>query len=110
MSAKDYSLAVTGLTNTIWICKQSKKNPHLMTDDRAKIEESTFIGIVLEWLNGKIKQNQKTLQITNDGKVVAEFTIDRVALELKKAPVARPATKKPKTAADVAKILAKGNE
>lgn len=106
MAAKDYSLTVTGLTNTIWICKQSKKNPHLMTDDRAKVEESTFIGIVLEWLNGKIKDNEKTLSITTDGKVVAEFTIDRVALGLKKAPVARPVSKKPKTAGDVAKKLA----
>lgn len=106
MAAKDYSLAVTGLTNTVWICKQSKANPHLMTDDRAKVDESTFIGIVVEWLNGKIKPNEKTLSITVNEKVVAEFTIDRVALGLKKAPVARPASKKPKTAIDVAKKLA----
>lgn len=108
MAAKDYSLAVTGLTNTVWICKHSKKDPRLMTDDRVKVEESTFIGIIMEWLNGKIKDNEKTLSITTDGKVVAEFTIDRVALGLKKAPAARPVPKKPKTAKDVAKRMAGG--
>lgn len=108
MAAKDYKLAVTALTNTVWICKESKRDPRIMTDDRVKIEESTFIGIILEWLDAKIAPHKKTLQVTNDNKVVAEFTIDRVALGLRKAPVARPKPKKPRTAIDVAKKLAGG--
>jgi hypothetical protein len=84
MAAKDYTLAVTGLTNSIWICKISKKNTGMMTDDRAKIDESHFIGCIMEWLNGKISEKEDTLSITSGGKVVAEFKINRKALGLTK--------------------------
>jgi len=77
MAAKDYELAVTGLTNTVWICKPSKKQKGLMTDDRAKVPENHFIGIVLEWANGKIKEDEETLNITVDGVVVAEIKLHK---------------------------------
>lgn len=54
-----------------------------MTDDRAKVDESDFIGIMLEWANGKIEDDSDTLQITQDSKVVATIKIDRIALGLK---------------------------
>lgn len=84
MSAKDYMIAVTGLTNSVWICRTSKKQPGLMTDDRVKVDESHFIGIVLEWANGKIKRGAGAMEIKVDGKVVAEIKIDREALGLDK--------------------------
>ena len=84
MSAKDYTLAVTGLTNSIWICKTSKRNTGTMTDDRVKIDESHFIGCIMEWLNGKIDEKEDTLSITSGGKVVADFKINRKALGLTK--------------------------
>jgi len=114
MAAKDYILAVTPLTNTVWICKTSKRDKNAMTDDRVKVDESHFIGIILEWIHNKLEENSDTLKITNDGKVVAELKIDRVALGLAPAPPkpkAKPSNlkNKPKTAKDVAQILAKGN-
>lgn len=75
MPAKDYELAVTGLTNTVWICKPSKKNKNLMTDDRAKVDKSHFIGIVLEWVNGELADGKETLQLTVEGEVVAEIKL-----------------------------------
>ncbi len=75
MAAKDYELAVTGLTNTVWICKPSKKTKGLMTDDRAKVDKSHFIGIMLEWVNGELKGKKDTLDITVDGEVVAEIKL-----------------------------------
>ena len=83
MPAKDYILAVTILTNTVWICKPSKRDKGTITGDRAKVDESHFIRIILEWLNGKIEEDKDTLMITAGGKVVAELKIDRVALGLK---------------------------
>jgi len=56
MAAKDYKLAVTGLTNTVWICKPSKKHAGLMTDDRAKVDENDFIGIIIEWALGQCQK------------------------------------------------------
>ena len=86
MAAKDYILAVTPLTNTVWICKPSKRDQNTMTDDRAKVDESHFIGIVLEWIHNKLEDDATTFNITVDGKNVAELKIDRVALGLKKPP------------------------
>lgn len=88
MAAKDYTLAVTGLTNTVWICKPSKRDKNCMTDDRIKVDESHFIGIILEWLNNKIEDNTDTLSITTDGDVVAEFKIfrDKLLKEQRLAP------------------------
>lgn len=77
MAAKDYELAVTGLTNTVWICKPSKRQKGLMTEDRVKVDKSHFIGILLEWVNGEIDKKQDTLSITVDGEVVAEIKIFR---------------------------------
>jgi len=77
MPAKDYELAVTGLTNSVWICKPSKKNKGVMTDDRAKVDKSHFIGIVLEWVVGQLEEKKDTLQLTTDGEVVAEIKIFR---------------------------------
>lgn len=77
MAAKDYKLAVTGLTNSVWICKQSKKNPNLMTDDRVKIDESDFIGILMEWAVNKAEKDKcRSIEIKTDGKVIAEISIN----------------------------------
>lgn len=75
MPAKNYELAVTALTNTIWICKPSKKSKGVMTDDRVKVDKSHFIGIMLEWINGELKDDKDTLNITVDGEVVAELKL-----------------------------------
>ena len=83
MPAKDYSLAVTPLTNTVWICKQSKRNPNTMTDDRVAIDKSKFISILLEWAHNQIDEDSDTLNITNSSGVVATITIDREKLGLK---------------------------
>lgn len=80
MSAKDYELAVTGLTNTIWICKPSKRNKSVMTDDRTKVDKSHFIGVMLEWINGELEDGSDTLNITVDGKVVAELKLHKEKL------------------------------
>lgn len=77
MAAKDYTLAVTGLTNSVWICKPSKKSPGVMTDDRVKVDKSHFIGIILEWANGEIEEPEDTLSITVEGEVVAEIKLFR---------------------------------
>jgi hypothetical protein len=77
MAAKDYQLAVTALTNTIWICKPSKQHKGVMTDDRVKVDKSHFIGIVLEWVLGELEDDKESLEITVDDKVVAEFKIYR---------------------------------
>ena len=82
MSAKDYTLAVTPLTNTVWITKTSKKNPNLMTNDRAKVDESVFIGAILQWIDNKLDEGEDTLSITEGGKVVAELKINRKLLGL----------------------------
>jgi len=80
MAAKDYELAVTGLTKTIWICKPSKRNKGVMTDDRAKVDKSHFIGVLLEWINGELEEGSDTLNITNDGVVVAELKLNKEKL------------------------------
>ena len=82
MAAKDYTLAVTPLTNTVWICKTSKRNKNLMTDDRVAVDKSHFIGIVLEWIHNSLADNRDTLEIKVDGVLVAELKIDRKALGL----------------------------
>ena len=110
MAAKDYIIAVTPLTNTVWITKISKRDKHIMTDDRVKVDESYFIGIVLEWIYNKLDPGAEAIEIKVDGKVVATLQIDTVALGLRPAkplPKAVPAPKV-KTAQDVAKKLAKG--
>jgi len=75
MAAKDYELAVTGLTNTVWICKPSKRDKGVMTDDRAKVDKSHFIGVLLEWALGEIPKDKDTLSITSGGNVVAEIKL-----------------------------------
>lgn len=84
MAAKDYKLVVTGLTNTVMISKISKANPNLMTSDRAIVDKSEFIGIVLEWAYGEIEKEDlpieddgmRTLSITSGGRVIAEIRIN----------------------------------
>jgi hypothetical protein len=76
MAAKDYKLAVTALTNTVWICKQSKKNPNLMTEDRVAINKSEFIGIMLEFLLGECAKNKSkdgAVQFATDGVEIVEI-------------------------------------
>ncbi len=85
MPAKDYNLAVTPLTNTVWICKQSKKDPHIMTNDRVAVDKSHFIGIVLEWALNQMEDNENTVSITIDGKEAATIKLDREALGLTKS-------------------------
>lgn len=114
MPAKDYILAVTPLTNTVWICKPSKRDKGAMTDDRAKVDENHFIGVVLEWIHNKLEDNATTVEIKQGGKVVAQLKIDREALGLippTPRPKAKPSTlkNKPKSAQDIAQMLAKGN-
>lgn len=80
MAAKDYELAITGLTNTVWICKPSKKQKGLMTDDRAKVDKSHFIGIMMEWILGELEEGKDVLSITVGDEVVAELKIHREKL------------------------------
>lgn len=84
MAAKDYILAVTPLTNTVWICKTSKRDKNCMTDDRAKIDENMFIGCILQWADNKIEDGADHMNISVGGKVVATIKIDRNALGLAK--------------------------
>lgn len=77
MAAKDYELAITGLTNTVWICKPSKRQKGLMTDDRAKVDKSHFIGVMLEWIAGELEEDKDTLSITVGNDTVAELKIFR---------------------------------
>lgn len=95
MAAKDYILAVIGLTNTVWICKPSKRYIGIMTDDRVKVDENHFIGIMLEWIHNKLEDNDTTVEIKQGGKVVAELKIDREALGL--VPPRPKAKAKPST-------------
>lgn len=70
MAAKDYKLAVTPITNTVWIFKPSKKNPNLMTDDRVAIDKSVFIGTMLEFLLGECDKEESkdgTISFSNNG-------------------------------------------
>jgi hypothetical protein len=83
MPAKDYIIAVTPLTNTVWICKPSKRDQKCMTYDRVAVDPSKFIGVVLEWAHNQIKENSDTMQISSDGQVVAEIKINRKLLGLK---------------------------
>lgn len=83
MPAKDYSLTVSPLTNTVWICKQSKRNPNIMTDDRVAIDKSKFISVLLEWAHNQIGEDSDTLNITTSSGIVATITIDREKLGLK---------------------------
>ena len=76
MAAKDYKLAVTALTNTVWICKQSKKNPNAMTDDRVAINKSDFIGVMLEFLLGKCEKQESedgVIAFATDGVKIVEI-------------------------------------
>lgn len=80
MAAKDYIIAVTPLTNTVWICKTSKRDKNVMTDDRVKVDKSHFIGVVLEWALNQIEEGSDTLNITVDGEVVAEIKLHKEKL------------------------------
>lgn len=78
MAAKDYELAVTGLTNTVWICKPSKRDKGVMTDDRKAVDKNQFIGVLLEWALGEI-DGKKTniLNFTNNGVKIAEIKFNK---------------------------------
>jgi len=80
MPAKDYILAVTPLTNTVWICKPSKRDQNAMTDDRIAVDKSVFIGCVLEWALNQLEDDEDTVYITVDEKRVAEIKVNRSAL------------------------------
>lgn len=90
MPARDYIIAVTGLTNQVWICKPSKKTPGTMTSDRVKVDREHFIDVLLQWLRGEIDENSNTLIIEEDGKKIAELKINRLALGVKSGKVDSP--------------------
>lgn len=82
MAAKDYKLMVTGLTNTVWIGKTSKKDPNLMLDDRRALTKSEIIGVILEWALGETEDieieddGKKILSLTSGGRLMAEIHLD----------------------------------
>ena len=80
MSAKDYSIGVSALTGTIYITKTSKTNSEVMTDDRAEVPKSKFIGAIPEWTLSQIKETDDTLYITTASGTVAEIKLYREKL------------------------------
>ncbi len=74
MPAKDYKLAVSPLTGTIYIAKVSKLRANEMTDDRVVVDKSNFIACLLEWTQHQLS-GSNTLSITHNGKVIAEVKI-----------------------------------
>ena len=78
MPAKDYELAVTGLTNTVWICKPSRRGKGTMTDDRVAVPKDRFIGVLLEWSLGEIEdKGTNVLTLTTDGKMIAQIKFNK---------------------------------
>jgi hypothetical protein len=76
MAAKNYKLAVTPLTNTVWICKASKRHPNAMTEDRLAISKSEFIGVMLEFLLGECAANKRkdgSISFSNDDIKIVEI-------------------------------------
>jgi hypothetical protein len=73
---KELTLAVTTLTNTVWICKPTK-TPNVMSSSRTKVDENVFIGCMLQWIENKCKGGQDTVEIESNGKTVAWLKIDR---------------------------------
>ena len=73
---KELTLAVTPLTNTVWICKPTK-NPNVMSSSRTKVDENVFIGCMLQWIENKCKDGQDEVEINCGGKTVAWLKIDR---------------------------------
>lgn len=82
MPAKDYILAVTPITNAVWICKPSKKDKNTMTYDRAEIDQGAFLTCVLQWAINRLDDGKDTVYIKLDDKFVGEIKIDRKALGL----------------------------
>jgi len=77
MPARDYKLAVSPLTGTVYITKVSKKDPDVMTDDRIAVEKSTFIHCLLGWVESQLIDDQNTVSIIGNGKVIAEIILKK---------------------------------
>lgn len=75
MAAKDYQLAVSELTGTVYITKVSKKDSNVMTDDRIEVTKNAFIPAILHWTKSQIKDGQNILTLTAGGKPIAEIKI-----------------------------------
>jgi hypothetical protein len=73
MSAKDYKLCVSALSGKVFISKISKRHLNLMTSDRQAVEHNEFIGLLIEWLKIHLGDDQDTLFIEDDGKIIAEL-------------------------------------
>lgn len=72
--ADKYRLLVAGLSGSVWIAKLTKQ-PYLMSTDRRKVPEEEFINAVIQYTVSKLELGAKTLQITEDGNVIAEIVI-----------------------------------
>lgn len=72
MSAKDYKLCVSPLSGTVYISKISKKEPHIMTNDRIVVPKEEFIAALVEWVENEMKNGY--LSITCNKKVILEIT------------------------------------
>lgn len=75
MGAKDYNLCVSGLSGRVFISKVSKKNKHQMLDDRIEISKHDFVTALLGWTKHQLDENEDTVYITADDKVIAEIKI-----------------------------------
>lgn len=75
MPAKDYQLMVANF-GTVYIGKQSKKNKHVMLDDRVEVPKSHFIQHIMQWTEATLENGCRELEIKDStGKVVMEINL-----------------------------------
>ena len=80
-AAENFRLVVSGLMSRVWIAKLTK-TPHVMSQTRREVPKQEFIDAILQWTYPQLKKGSDTLNITLDGKVIAEITIkDRSLFE-----------------------------
>lgn len=74
MSAKNYTIGLSAITNTVYIHKKMK-DPHTMGDDKKALTKQEVISTFLDWVKGEIDDpNEKTLTITAGGMPFVQIT------------------------------------
>lgn len=76
MPAKDYQIAVSPLTGTVFITKVSKTNKNLMLSDRVEFPKGHFYQIIEQFAKTNIAEGYSTLEVKDiKGNLVFELCL-----------------------------------
>ena len=74
MSAKNYEIAVAGLSGKVYIAKKMKQRG-IMGSDRVVVSDNEFINAIIEFTKHRIEDGAGTMQIMEGDKIIAEIRI-----------------------------------